>query len=175
MAFIALPPPMSLRHRWRLWRARRSPEYRRALEQRDDLFRTVTVTIVADTTAFADACRAAARGVDQLNRSLQAVARRIAFQRELAIIRGESRWYIRGGNAGMFVAPDPDVPGQTLAQARAIDRDIHVQAMLTIRMHPRWVAAYLRGWCDSYGNDDLDPVKWHRYFDQTGTVFQVSA
>lgn len=143
-------PSLTLRGRCRrLWH-RLAPHRRRTPG-------TVSVTLTADTTRLMVSLAAAGTaandyqvGVDRMGTALRATQRHFAYAHERALCRGEARWYIRGG-LGPLLIPIADRPAE---------RDAQVQAMLAAGLPARWVAAYLDGWCDSFGSD---PAPRDRY------------
>lgn len=147
MAGLTIHPRLSPRRRWSLRRNKR--KYAQA--RRDLTAATISVTLYANVKPFTEALTRAAEAARATGEQMRAISRALDFQLELSIIRGESRWYIRGGLQPMFVP----------AVDRELERDIQIQAMLEAGMHPRWVAAYIRGWCDSYGTGPRDHYVLH--------------
>ncbi len=80
---------MSIWNRIRVWRAKRSPAYRRLLAQRNAALATVTLTI--DATAFVDGMTRASRAVEQMRVRLGEIDYRSRLLAERTAAR---RWYV---------------------------------------------------------------------------------
>lgn len=128
----------------------------------------VTVLFEVDTTHVIAGFQRADRASRDLHAAIVArrerAEREAAFRRHLDMVGGESRWYIRGGNRGLFV------PTEHLE----LDRDTYVQGMFMLGLPTQWVVAFLRGWVDSYGLHDRDHYVLHTMF-PAGDRVQVSA